>query len=355
VPAGPQETTTSSPDLAPFIKSRAFADWEGEVSRIMVPSGHRFGFNTPSMDAYWQRLTHAMVEYVNIGRSDKTPISSHRKSQTSNPCLSPLSQSAIAYGNNQKLGFAEWDEIRGGWIAYTTHLPEGWRESVNIVEESLIMPSKRDKGNKRDAPVDPAVEKGPKRPAYSPKKTPSKKTKAGKKSKFATPAPEPGKESAATPTKTVIESTAAPSKAKGVATSSSRRKSGKKNVALHPSKGQKKAGTSSFSPNEEQPSVVPTRPPSKKKKLVIPPPPSGIATRTSSKSGFKVSLFFLLFIYCFYFAVLCCVFLFFCLRQAMHKPGKSGDVVVVVEVTFVHSFLFCFLFGLDPYCLTFVV
>ena len=46
MPTGPQEVTTSSPNLAPFIKSRAFAHWEGEVSRIMVPSGHRFGFNT---------------------------------------------------------------------------------------------------------------------------------------------------------------------------------------------------------------------------------------------------------------------------------------------------------------------
>jgi hypothetical protein len=79
VPAGPQEVTTSSPNLAPFIKSRAFAHWEGQLSRIMVPSGHRFGFNTSSMNAYWQRLTHSMVEYVNVGRSDKTPISSHRK------------------------------------------------------------------------------------------------------------------------------------------------------------------------------------------------------------------------------------------------------------------------------------
>jgi hypothetical protein len=199
--AGSQEAMTSSPDLAPFIKSRAFAQWEGEVSRIMVPSGHRFGFNTPSMNAYWQRLTYAMVEYVNIGRSDKTPISSHRKPQTSNSCLSPPSQSAIAYGNNQKLGFAEWDEIRGGWIVYTTHLPEGWRKSVNIVKERLIMPSKRGKGNKRDAPVDPAVEKGSKKPAHSPKKTPPKKTKVGKKSKSTTPVPEPGKESATIPTK----------------------------------------------------------------------------------------------------------------------------------------------------------
>ena len=79
VSTDPQEVTTSSPNLLPFIKSRAFAYWEGQVSRIMVPSGHRFGFNTSSMNAYWQRLTHSMVEYVNVGRSDKTPISSHHK------------------------------------------------------------------------------------------------------------------------------------------------------------------------------------------------------------------------------------------------------------------------------------
>ena len=54
IPVGPQETTTCISDLAPFIKSRAFARWKGEISRIMVPSGHRFGFNTSSMDAYWQ-------------------------------------------------------------------------------------------------------------------------------------------------------------------------------------------------------------------------------------------------------------------------------------------------------------
>jgi hypothetical protein len=153
----------------------------------------------------------------------------------------------------------------------------------------------------------------------------------------------------------VTKSTAAPSKVKGVATSSSRGNSGKKSVTLRPSKGQKKAGTSSSSPDEEQSSTTPTRSPPKKKKSVVPPPPSSTATRTRSKSGFKVSSFSFLFIYYFYFVVLCCVFSFFCLWQGAHKSGRSGDAVVVVEVTFVHSFLFCFLFGSDPYCLTFVV
>ena len=105
---------------------------------------------------------------MNIGRSDKTLISSHRKPQTSNPCLSPPSQFAISYGNSQKLGFAEWDKIMGGWIAYTIYLPACWRDSVNVVEERLIMPSKHGKGNKRDAPVDLAVEKAFKKLAHSP-------------------------------------------------------------------------------------------------------------------------------------------------------------------------------------------
>ena len=142
VPANLQEATPPSPSLAPFIKSRAFAYWEGKVNRVMIPSGYRFGLNTVSMNAYWQRLAHAMVGYVNSGRSNKTPVSSHCKPQISSHCFSSLSKSAIAYGNSQKLGFAEWDETRNGWIVYTTHFPEGWRESVNVVDERLIMPSK---------------------------------------------------------------------------------------------------------------------------------------------------------------------------------------------------------------------
>ena len=82
-------------------------------------------------------------------------MSVHRKPLTSNPYLTPPSQSAISYANSQKFGFAEWDSARGGWIAYTIHLPDGWRSSVNVVEDQLIMPSKRGKVNKREAPTDP--------------------------------------------------------------------------------------------------------------------------------------------------------------------------------------------------------
>jgi hypothetical protein len=200
VPVSPQEATSPSPSLASFIKSRTFAHWEGKVARVMIPGSHRLGFYTASMSEYWQRLTHAMNDYVSSDRSSETPLSIHCKPQILNPYLSLPSQSAIAYGNSKKLGFAEWDEIRDGWITYNTHLPESWRESVNIVEECLIMPTKWRKRNKRDASVDLAVEKGSEKPAHSPKKTPPKKTKVGKKSKSATPVPELGKESTTIPT-----------------------------------------------------------------------------------------------------------------------------------------------------------
>jgi hypothetical protein len=70
----------SSPSLAPFIKDRAFAYWKDKVNRMMVPSGHRIGFNTVSMNAYWQRLAHAMVGYVKSARGNKVPVSNHCKS-----------------------------------------------------------------------------------------------------------------------------------------------------------------------------------------------------------------------------------------------------------------------------------
>uniref|UniRef100_A0A2N9EGL6 Aminotransferase-like plant mobile domain-containing protein n=1 Tax=Fagus sylvatica TaxID=28930 RepID=A0A2N9EGL6_FAGSY len=253
------ETITSTPNLSPFIKSSAFAHWQGE----------------------------SMVEYVNVGRGDKAPISVHRKPQTSNPCLAPPSQSAISYANSQKLGFAEWDEVRGGWIAYTIHLPECWRNSVNIVEDRLIMPSKRGKGSKRDAPVDLVVEKASKKPALSPKKTSPKKTKAGKKGKSTTSVLVSRNKSTTALVETPIESTATPSKAKSVGASLSKKKSSKKSVASRPPKGQRKASTSSSSLDEEQPSAALTHSPPKKKKLVVPPPHSGAVshTRRTRKSG----------------------------------------------------------------------
>uniref|UniRef100_A0A2N9HX07 Aminotransferase-like plant mobile domain-containing protein n=1 Tax=Fagus sylvatica TaxID=28930 RepID=A0A2N9HX07_FAGSY len=256
VPVGPQETATYVPDLAPFIKSRAFARWKDEISRIMVPSGHRFGFNTSSMNAYWQRLTQSMVEFVNAGRGDKAPLSIHR-----------------------------------------------WRSSVNVVEDRLIMPSKRGKGGKRDAPVDQAVEKAPKKLASSSKKTPPKKTKARKKGKSTTLVSASEEKSTTAPKEKLIESTVTPFEAKSVGASLSTKKPNKKSVASRPPKGQKKASVTSSPLDEEQPSAASTLPPSKKKKFTAPLFPLGAASRTRSKSGSK----------------------------ATHGPGRSSSGVVIVE------------------------
>ena len=138
------------------------------------------------------------------------------------------------------------------------------------MDDRLIIPSKRGKGSKREAPVDQAVEKAPKELAPSPKKTSVKKTKAGKKGK----------------------SMVAPPKAKSVAASVSTKKPSKKSIASCPPKGQKKASVSSSSSNEESPSAASTPPPSKKKKFTAPLFPLGAASRTRSKSSSKVNFFF---------------------------------------------------------------
>ena len=153
------------------------------------------------------------------------------------------------------------------------------------------MPSKRGKGSKRDAPVDLAVEKTPKKPTPSipsSKKAPSKKTKAGKKGKSTLLVPPPTKKSTIAPVEEPTESTVAHSKIKSVSASPSK-KSGKKSAASRPPKGQEKTSVSSSSPDEEQPSVALTPLPSKKKKFVAPLFPLGAASCTRSKSGSKVS------------------------------------------------------------------
>uniref|UniRef100_A0A2N9G8B0 Aminotransferase-like plant mobile domain-containing protein n=1 Tax=Fagus sylvatica TaxID=28930 RepID=A0A2N9G8B0_FAGSY len=364
IPIGPQETTSCVADLTAFLKSSAFARWGGETTRVLIPGGHRFGFNTPSMGAYWQRLTQSMVDYVIAGRSDRTPMSVHRKPLVSNPYLTPPSQSAISYANSQKLGFAEWDSVRRGWIPYTIHLPDGWRSSVSVVEDRLIMPSKRGKGSKRDAPADPVFEKTPKKSAptaSSSKKAPSKKakavkqgkspplvssaaeesttafvqgstksvvappkrktkagkeskstpsvpstaeestgapleepiestggpskkTKVGKKSKSTTSVSLAAKESIAAPVKESVESTIVPSKPKSA---SPTKQIVEKSAASGPPRGQKKASISS-STDEEEPSAVSTPSPLKKK-FTAPLFPLGAAGRTRSKSGPRVA------------------------------------------------------------------
>uniref|UniRef100_A0A2N9EKT9 Aminotransferase-like plant mobile domain-containing protein n=1 Tax=Fagus sylvatica TaxID=28930 RepID=A0A2N9EKT9_FAGSY len=175
-------------------------------------------------------------------------------------------------------------------------IPSGhsWRSSINVVEDRLIMPSKRGKGSKRDAPVDLAVKKISKNPTPStpsPKKAPSKKTKAGKKGKSTLLVSAPEKKSTTAPVEEPTESTVAPSKVKSVSASLPKKLSKKK-----------KTNVSSSSPDKEQPSAAPTPSP-RKKKFVTPLFLLGVASRTRSKSGSK----------------------------ATHGSSRSGGGVVIVE------------------------
>uniref|UniRef100_A0A2N9FKG6 Aminotransferase-like plant mobile domain-containing protein n=1 Tax=Fagus sylvatica TaxID=28930 RepID=A0A2N9FKG6_FAGSY len=316
VPVGPQETGTCIADLAAFLKSRAFVRWGGETTRVFIPGGHRLGFNTPSMGAYWQRFSQSMVDLVITGRSATTPMSVHRKASVSNPYLAPPSQSAISYANSQKLGFAEWDASRGGWIAYTIHLPEGWRNSVTIVEDpphngfktwslrqpmrknqlSLPLPLLKERQGQgkrgKSLPLVPSAAEGSTAvPLEEPSEyteSPPEKARVGKKSKSTVPEASAVKESATASVKGPTESTAAPSKPKSASAGSSQQSS-KRIAASRPPKSQKKVDVSSSSPDEEEPSAVPGPSPPQKKKFTAPLFPLGAAGRTRSKSGPKVT------------------------------------------------------------------
>uniref|UniRef100_A0A2N9F1L0 Aminotransferase-like plant mobile domain-containing protein n=1 Tax=Fagus sylvatica TaxID=28930 RepID=A0A2N9F1L0_FAGSY len=287
IPVGPQETTTCVADLTAFLKSRAFARWGGETTRVLIPGGHRLGFNTPSMGAYWQRFTQSMVEFVIAGRSDKTPMSVHQSLDS--------------------LNGMESEEV-GLPIPYICQRAGG--ASVNVVEDRLIMLSKRGKGGKREAPVDLAIEKTSKKPTPSvpsPKKAPSKKTKAGKKRQRLGRKVSPPfqyhpavKESTTALMEEPTESTVAPSK---------KTKAGKKGKSptLMPSAAKESTTAPVEEPTES--TVAPSKSqespsPSKKKKFVAPLFPLGAAGRTRSKSGPKVT----------------------------HASGRSGGGVVDVEV-----------------------
>uniref|UniRef100_A0A2N9H960 Aminotransferase-like plant mobile domain-containing protein n=1 Tax=Fagus sylvatica TaxID=28930 RepID=A0A2N9H960_FAGSY len=301
VPVGPQETGTCIADLAAFLKSRAFVRWGGETTRVFIPGGHRLGFNTPSMGAYWQRFSQSMVDLVIAAKSLDLPNGMRLKEAGSRTPF--ICQRA------------------GGILSLS------WR----IV---LIMVSKRGQVNKRDAPVDPVFEKTPKKATPSvpsSKKVSSKKAKTVKKSKPPLRVPSAAKESTAAHVQESAKSATAPPKRKTRAGKESKsiplvpsaaeesltapleatrrvhRESSqkgqsweenvgassqpisKKSAASRSPKGQKKADVSSSSPDEEEPSAVPGPSPPKKKKFTAPLFPLGAAGRTRSKSGPKVT------------------------------------------------------------------
>uniref|UniRef100_A0A2N9GQQ5 Aminotransferase-like plant mobile domain-containing protein n=1 Tax=Fagus sylvatica TaxID=28930 RepID=A0A2N9GQQ5_FAGSY len=320
VPVGPQETGTCIADLAAFLKSRAFVRWGGETTRVFIPGGHRLGFNTPSMGAYWQRFSQSMVDLVITGRSATTPMS---------PKASDLPNGMRLEEAGSRTPFI--CQRAGGILSLS------WRIA-------FIMVSKRGQVNKRDAPVDPVFEKTPKKatpsvpsskkvsskkaktvkkskpplriPSAAKESTaahvqesaksatapPKRKTRAGKESKSiplvpsaaegstAVPLEEPSESTESPPEKArgPTESTAAPSKPKSASAGSSQQSS-KRIAASRPPKSQKKVDVSSSSPDEEEPSAVPGPSPPQKKKFTAPLFPLGAAGRTRSKSGPKVT------------------------------------------------------------------
>uniref|UniRef100_A0A2N9G8W3 Aminotransferase-like plant mobile domain-containing protein n=1 Tax=Fagus sylvatica TaxID=28930 RepID=A0A2N9G8W3_FAGSY len=281
---------------AAFLKSRAFVRWGGETTRVLIPGGHRLGYNTPTMGAYWQRFTQSMVDFVIAGRSDKTPMRLD--------CV------------------------------YHYICRKGWRNSVNVVEDRLIMLSKRGKGSKRDAPADLAIEKTPKKPTPSvpsSKKAPSekakavkkdkppllvpsaakestealvqgstksaiappkRKTRAGKESKSTPSVPSAAEESTTVPLEEPTESTEGPSK---------KTKAGKKSKSpasvppvvkestMAPVEEPAESTVAPSKPKSVEPSAVSTPSPPKKKKFTAPLFPLGATGRTRSKNGPKVT------------------------------------------------------------------
>uniref|UniRef100_A0A2N9FGB0 Aminotransferase-like plant mobile domain-containing protein n=1 Tax=Fagus sylvatica TaxID=28930 RepID=A0A2N9FGB0_FAGSY len=233
---------------------RQFGLDQGETTRVLIPGGHRLGFNTPSMGAYL-----AAIHSIHGGICDRC--------QRRLDCL--------------------------------------YHTSARGLEELLLMLWRTDLSCSRSVarearerlPVDQAIEKTSKKPAPSvpsSKKAPSKKTKAGKKSKSPLLVPSAVKESTTVLTEEPAKSTAAPSK---------KTKAGKegKSTPLVPSAAKESTTVPTEEPAKStvapsklksasaSPSKKSTPSPSKKKKFVAPQFPLGAASRTRSKSGPKVT------------------------------------------------------------------
>uniref|UniRef100_A0A2N9EKD6 Aminotransferase-like plant mobile domain-containing protein n=1 Tax=Fagus sylvatica TaxID=28930 RepID=A0A2N9EKD6_FAGSY len=281
IPIGPQETTSCVADLTAFLKSRAFARWGGETTRVLIPGGHRLRL---------QHSVHGSLLATCQRRLD---------------CLYHSS--------------ARWLE---------EFCSMSWRIG-------LIMLSKRGKGSKRDAPADPAFEKTPKKPAptvSSSKKAPSKKakavkqgkspllvlsaaeesttalckdqpslplllpkrkTRAGKESKSTPSVPSTAEESTTAPLEEPIESTGGPSKktkaGRKPKSASPPKQTVKKSAASRPPRGQKKASV--FLHLRMRKNRLRCQLPRllRRRSLLLPLFPLGAAGRTRSKSGPKVA------------------------------------------------------------------
>uniref|UniRef100_A0A2N9IAP6 Aminotransferase-like plant mobile domain-containing protein n=1 Tax=Fagus sylvatica TaxID=28930 RepID=A0A2N9IAP6_FAGSY len=69
---------------------------------------------TKECQEYWLKVAAAMADYVDQGRGTRIPLPNHHTHPVESVTLSPPTQTAISYADRQNLGFAEWDELRGG-------------------------------------------------------------------------------------------------------------------------------------------------------------------------------------------------------------------------------------------------
>uniref|UniRef100_A0A2N9HAB7 Aminotransferase-like plant mobile domain-containing protein n=1 Tax=Fagus sylvatica TaxID=28930 RepID=A0A2N9HAB7_FAGSY len=92
--------------------------------------------------AYW--LSSQSFELLQTNSRSLTYLSAVNPGALGNP-----SESLPHVLDRQNLGFAEWDEPRGGWILYSTKFLSDWKESVKVVEERLKLDSKKGKGSKK--------------------------------------------------------------------------------------------------------------------------------------------------------------------------------------------------------------
>jgi hypothetical protein len=155
---------------------------------MVIPCGGRLGICTVAMQEYWLRVAAAMADYIGQGRRTRIPLSNHHTYPIETVTLSLPTQTAISYADRQNLGFAEWDEPRGGWILYSTKFLSDWKESVKVVEERLKLDSKKGKGSKKvnsnkSGPPPTTV----KQKSKSAVKTPSKRPKVVMNRSMASP------------------------------------------------------------------------------------------------------------------------------------------------------------------------
>uniref|UniRef100_A0A2N9FWV1 Aminotransferase-like plant mobile domain-containing protein n=1 Tax=Fagus sylvatica TaxID=28930 RepID=A0A2N9FWV1_FAGSY len=267
IPIGPQETATCIADLTAFLKSRAFVRWGGETTRVLIPGGHRLGFNTSSMGVYWQRFTQSMVDFVIAAKSSDSPNGdeSRERLDSRTPYIC------------QRVGGIPVNVVEDRLIMLSKRAPSKKAKAVKKDKPPLLVPSccqgvhhgpcarinqvchcssqEKDKGRERKVNPPPRQKLGRKVSPPPPVTSSCKGVYHGSCGKNLLSPP------------LLLRSL------RSVGASSPQQTS-KKSAASHPPRSQKKTNVSSSSPDEEEPSAVSTPSPPKKKKFTAPLFPS---------------------------------------------------------------------------------